>query len=199
MNIEKIIKGAAARFITRTQALRKLQLKLNEFRRLCILKGIFPKEPNRYFKGVNKTYYSLKDIRFLANEKLINKFREIKAYSKKITKARKKNEKFDEYDDEIKELLNHEENKITLEKVKSLENIAINIKNCIEFVINNVEIFPNWKWVNENWDTLRTFQFIHTYLTTYNLDSRNYLKNQEGKIPLSWYSLYIINNLKKIK
>ena len=105
----------------------------------------------------------------------------------------------DEYDDEIKELLNHEENKITLEKVKSLENIAINIKNCIEFVINNVEIFPNWKWVNENWDTLRTFQFIHTYLTTYNLDSRNYLKNQEGKIPLSWYSLYIINNLKKIK
>ena len=33
----------------------------------------------------------------------------------------------DEYDDEIKELLNHEENKITLEKVKSLENIAINI------------------------------------------------------------------------
>ena len=93
---KKIKKGAAARFITRTQALRKLQLKLNEFRRLCILKGIFPKEPNRYFKGVNKTYYSLKDIRFLANEKLINKFREIKAYSKKITKARKKNEKFDE-------------------------------------------------------------------------------------------------------
>lgn len=26
----------------------------------------------------------------------------------------------DEYDDEIKELLNHEENKITLEKVKKL-------------------------------------------------------------------------------
>ena len=61
-----------------------------------ILKGFFPKEPNRYFKGVNKTYYSLKDIRFLANERLINKFREIKAYSKKIIKARKKHEKFDE-------------------------------------------------------------------------------------------------------
>ena len=105
----------------------------------------------------------------------------------------------DEYDEEINELLNHEESKITIRKEKNNEIILLNIKSCIEYVINNVEIFPNWKWVNENWDTLKTFQFIHTYLTTYNLDSRNYLKNQEGKIPLSWYSLYIINNLKKIK
>ena len=89
-------KGTAKKFITRTQALKKLQLKLNEFRRLCILKGIFPKEPNKHFKGVNKTYYSLKDIKLLANEKLLNKFREIKSYQKKIIKARKKNEKFDE-------------------------------------------------------------------------------------------------------
>ena len=105
----------------------------------------------------------------------------------------------DEYKPEVNELLNHEDKEITLGKTKTLENILMNIIYCIEFVINNVDISPNWKWVNENWDTLKIFKFIHNYLTTYNLDSRNYLKNQEGKIPLSWYSLYIINNLKKIK
>ena len=88
-------KGQAAKFITRTQALRKLQLKLRDFRHLCILKGIFPKEPKKYFKGVNKTYYALKDIKFLSNERLLSKFREIKAYEKKIIKAKKKKEKFD--------------------------------------------------------------------------------------------------------
>lgn len=93
--LKKGPKGEAAKFITRTQALRKLQLKLSDFRHLCILKGIFPKEPKKYFKGVNKTYYALKDIKFLSNEKLLQKFREIKAYEKKITKAKRKNEKFD--------------------------------------------------------------------------------------------------------
>ena len=87
----------------------------------------------------------------------------------------------------------------SLIKAKNMENLLNNIISCIEYVINNVEISPNWNWVNENWNTLETFKFIHNYLTKYNLDSRIYLKNEENNIPLTWYSLYIINNIEKIK
>ena len=94
--LKKITKPLVSkRFLTRTQAIRKLQIKLNDFRHLCILKGIFPKEPPKFFKGVNKTYYAKEDINFLANEKILEKFRQIKAYQKKITKAKKKRMKFD--------------------------------------------------------------------------------------------------------
>jgi len=93
--IKKGTKGDAAKYITRSSALKKLKLTLREFRRLCILKGIFPKEPKKKFKGQNKTYYLLKDIRYLAHDKLINKFKEINAFRRKIKKAKAKAMKFD--------------------------------------------------------------------------------------------------------
>lgn len=52
-------------------------------RRLCILKGIYPREPKNK-KKVNKgstaprTFYLLKDIRFLLHEPIVRKFREYK-------------------------------------------------------------------------------------------------------------------------
>ena len=39
--------GNAVQYLSRNQALKKLQLKLSEFRRLCILKGIHPREPKK--------------------------------------------------------------------------------------------------------------------------------------------------------
>lgn len=82
--------GTAAKYITRNKALNRLQIKLPEFRRLCILKGIHPREPKKKVEGHNKTYYHMKDIAFLAHEPLLERSRELKAYEKKITKARAK-------------------------------------------------------------------------------------------------------------
>ncbi|KAK9272607.1 hypothetical protein L1049_002982 [Liquidambar formosana] len=79
--------GNAARYITRSQAVKQLQVSLPVFRRLCILKGVFPREPKKKVKGNHQTYYHLKDISFLQHEPLVEKFRDIRAYDKKVKKA----------------------------------------------------------------------------------------------------------------
>nr|XP_009621295.1 LOW QUALITY PROTEIN: pescadillo homolog [Nicotiana tomentosiformis] len=79
--------GNAARYITKSQAVKYLQVSLSLFRKLCILKGIFPREPKKKVKGNHRTYYHTKDILFLKHEPLLEKFREMRAYEKKIKKA----------------------------------------------------------------------------------------------------------------
>ncbi|KAK4100756.1 hypothetical protein N658DRAFT_497191 [Parathielavia hyrcaniae] len=84
--------GQARNYITRTQAVKKLQLSLPDFRKLCIWKGIYPREP-RNRKKVSKsatastTFYYTKDIQYLLHEPLLQKFRDQKALEKKISRA----------------------------------------------------------------------------------------------------------------
>ncbi|KAH3669073.1 hypothetical protein OGAPHI_001669 [Ogataea philodendri] len=89
--------GNAKNFITRTQAIKRLQVSLADFRRLCIFKGIYPREP-RNKKKANKgstapvTFYYTKDIQYLMHEPILAKFREHKTFSKKLNKALGKGE-----------------------------------------------------------------------------------------------------------
>ncbi|XP_068656318.1 pescadillo homolog [Aristolochia californica] len=85
--------GNAAKYITRTKAIHYLQINLSTFRRLCILKGVFPREPKKKVEGNHKTYYHMKDILFLAHDPLLEKFRDIRSYDKKVKKALAKKNK----------------------------------------------------------------------------------------------------------
>ncbi|XP_014843799.1 PREDICTED: pescadillo homolog isoform X2 [Poecilia mexicana] len=94
---KKYERGSATNYITRNRARKKLMLSLPDFRRLCILKGIYPHEP-KHKKKVNKgstaprTFYLLKDIRFLLHEPIVSKFREYKIFVRKLRRAYGKTE-----------------------------------------------------------------------------------------------------------
>ena len=78
--------GLEATFIGRSKCLRILQVSIKDFRRLCILKGIYPREPNGRVPGNKKgqTFYHVKDIRAIAHEPVLEKFREFRAFMKKV-------------------------------------------------------------------------------------------------------------------
>eukprot|EP01065_Artemidia_motanka_P032199 TRINITY_DN39234_c0_g1_i1.p1 TRINITY_DN39234_c0_g1~~TRINITY_DN39234_c0_g1_i1.p1 ORF type:complete len:638 (+),score=287.51 TRINITY_DN39234_c0_g1_i1:73-1986(+) len=81
-------------YLTRAQAARKLQVSGEEFERLVIMKGIYPREPRRFAggQGKDKTYYFTKDINWLAQEPLLEKFQQYNTFSKKLTKLKGRRE-----------------------------------------------------------------------------------------------------------
>ncbi|KAL0230061.1 hypothetical protein PCE1_003625 [Barthelona sp. PCE] len=86
------IKKAPKTEMTRTQAVRALQMSLSDFRKLCILKGVYPcPAPKGEVK--HRTYYSIRDIKSIGTEPVLRKFREIKASVKKINRAKNRQEK----------------------------------------------------------------------------------------------------------
>jgi Pescadillo N-terminus len=70
--------GLDATFIGRSRCLTMLQINLKDFRRLCILKGIYPREPHRApSKKKGQSYYHIKDIRAIAHEPVLQKVKNV--------------------------------------------------------------------------------------------------------------------------
>ena len=67
--------GHKAAYLTRRQAIAKLQVSFKMFRKLCILKGIAPRVPKIARASKRQTYYLAKDITYLSHEPLIETFR----------------------------------------------------------------------------------------------------------------------------
>mmetsp|Transcript_34256 Transcript_34256/g.80715 ORF Transcript_34256/g.80715 Transcript_34256/m.80715 type:complete len:692 (-) Transcript_34256:51-2126(-) len=86
--------GLEATFIGRSKALKMLQVTIKDFRRLCILKGIYPRQPRGRAPGKKKgqTFYHIKDIRAIAHEPILEKFRDFRSFMKKIRRAAGRNE-----------------------------------------------------------------------------------------------------------
>jgi|AntRauTorckE5430_2_1112549.scaffolds.fasta_scaffold00448_11 pescadillo protein len=94
-NLKKNNAGLEATFITRSATLKRLKVTLKDFRRLCILKGVYPREPRGRTPGNKKgqVFYHIKDVKALTHEPLLAKFREFRAFMKKVRKAAGRNEK----------------------------------------------------------------------------------------------------------
>lgn len=85
--------GLAKAYLSRAAAVRKLQLSLKDFRRLCILKGVYPVEPKNKTKVTkgnsrHKTYYFFNDIQHLMHEPIVHKFWDFKVFMKRMSKAK---------------------------------------------------------------------------------------------------------------
>lgn len=86
-------KGPASKFLSRKRSMKRLGVSLKDFRRICILKGVFPRQPNRTLSKAHRTYYHLKDIQFLERDPILQFFSKHKTYQKKLVKAVAKKDK----------------------------------------------------------------------------------------------------------
>lgn len=86
-------KGKANSLVTRNFAAKKLQVNFDQFRRLCILKGIFPRAiPANAGKLRGKTAYLKKDIKLLKNDPIVDVMRQRKIYNRRLTRRIRRKE-----------------------------------------------------------------------------------------------------------
>jgi pescadillo len=106
---------------------------LKDFRKLCILKGIYPRDPRKKVKGKDKTYYLTKDIVWLSHEPVLDTLRAIKAHKKKLSKAiaRKDKRKAMDIEERMPEIrLDH----LVKERYPSFGDALEDLHDCLTLV-----------------------------------------------------------------
>ncbi|ETB57919.1 hypothetical protein YYC_04708 [Plasmodium yoelii 17X] len=177
----KIKKKHQEKYLTKKKIQKKLFLNESEFRRLCIFKGIYPKDykdiplkfRNKFYK--NKVYYTRNDYKKLSNEKIIQDFRKIKTSLKRYKKY-----------------------KITLEDNERCKNI---IKNFPKYKLDHIikERFPILVYAVEQLNDALTAIIAYSFLpSNENIGIKNNLINQSIILRNQFhYYAYKTNKIKK--
>jgi pescadillo protein len=116
------------KYLSRMQATRLLQTDSMGFRRLCILKGIFPRaigKSKQKESGNEKQYYLAKEIKWLVRDQIAAKMYDYKAWEKRVRRANAKQETSD-----LKRLHS--------ERVKPKYSLVASIKERYPFFIDAV-------------------------------------------------------------
>src|SRR3989338_5206088 len=91
---KKGVTGRASKFITRQQAVRKLQISSTSFRTISILKGVYPRVPPKHAKKfAGKVCYHSKDIKFLMVDPLVDDIRARLIWKQQIKHAEDERDK----------------------------------------------------------------------------------------------------------
>lgn len=167
---KKYESGEGSAYMSRRAALKKLQLTLKDFRKLCILKGIYPREPRKRKvaqKGATgiQTLYSKKDIMFLAADPIIWKMREYKSHFKKVGRARALNNQ-----DQLRRLLQSHPSlnldHIVKERYPSFIDALRDLDDCLTLLFL-FSTFPSLKAVPRDQSALcqrLTMEFLHVVI-----------------------------------
>lgn len=128
--VKKNTKGLNSKFITRAKAIKKLGLSIKDFRKLCILKGVHPREPTKKLGQSSTVYYHGKDIKYLQEDKAIDYFKTVQIFKRKLKKAivRKDERKLKDLK-ECKPQLNI--NHIVKERYVNFEDALKDMDDCV--------------------------------------------------------------------
>lgn len=167
---KKYESGEGSAYMSRRAALKKLQLTLKDFRKLCILKGVYPREPRKRKvaqKGATgiQTLYSKKDILFLAADPILWKMREFKSHFKKVGRARAMNNQ-----DQLRRFLKRHPtlplDHIVKERYPSFNDALRDLDDCLTLLFL-FSTFPSLKAVPRDHSELcqrLTMEFLHVVI-----------------------------------